>query len=245
MATKSNKLLDNLENITDDLLADLRPLRFKAPVTHVYNPLVYARPGYRLYLQRYAAHTREIVLLGMNPGPWGMSQTGIPFGEVAAVRNWLNIQAPVGTPDRSHPKRPVTGFDCTRSEVSGRRLWGWAQKTFQTPARFFSRFFVANYCPLQFIEAGGRNRTPNQLPAGERRLLFSACDRALRRTVAQLQPHYVIGVGKFAGQRAREALDGFSGTIGSITHPSPANPRANRGWEALVEKELDDLGIRL
>ncbi len=245
MTTKTNKLLDILEKITDDLLADLRPLHFKAPVTHVYNPLVYARPCHRLYLQRYAASPREIVLLGMNPGPWGMAQTGIPFGEVAAVRDWLRIQAPVGTPDRSHPKRPVTGFDCPRSEVSGRRLWGWAQKTFQTPERFFSRFFIANYCPLQFIEASGRNRTPNQLPAGERRLLFAACDRALRRTVEQLQPRYVIGVGKFSGQRARVALNGFAGTIASITHPSPANPRANRGWENLVEKELHALGIRL
>lgn len=245
MATKKSNLLDNLENITDDLLADLRPLRFKTPVTHVYNPLVYARPCYRLYLQRYAGYAREIVLLGMNPGPWGMSQTGIPFGEVTAVRDWLRIQAPVATPAPMHPKRPVTGFDCTRSEVSGRRLWGWAQKTFQTPERFFSRFFVANYCPLQFIEAGGRNRTPNQLPAGERRILFAACDRALRRTVEQLKPRHIIGVGQFARQRAQSALDGFTGTIGSITHPSPANPRANRGWEALVEKELGDLGVRL
>ena len=243
--TNKNKLLLNLENITDNLLADLRLLQFKAPVSHVYNPLVYARPCYRLYLQRYGATTREIVLLGMNPGPWGMSQTGVPFGEITTVRDWLNIQAPVGTPERIHPKRPVTGFDCTRSEVSGRRLWGWAQKTFQTPRRFFSRFFVANYCPLQFIEAGGRNRTPNQLPADERRLLFAACDRALRRTVEQLQPRYVIGVGKFATQRARVALGGFTGTIGGITHPSPANPKANRGWEALVEKEFHALGIRL
>ena len=245
MTTKTNNLPENLEKITDDLLADVRPLRFKAQITHVYNPLEYARACYRLYLQRYAAGPREIVLLGMNPGPWGMSQTGIPFGQVAAVRDWLKIQAPVTPPGRMHPKRPVEGFDCPRSEVSGQRLWGWAQKNFQTPERFFARFFVANYCPLQFIESGGRNRTPNQLPAGERRPLFAACDRALRRTVEQLQPRYVIGVGKFAAHRARIALEGFSGTIGSISHPSPANPRANRGWEALVEKELHALGIHL
>jgi len=245
MATKPDNPLPELEKITDDLLAELQPLKFKAPVTYVYNPLVYARPCYRLYLKRYAVGGPEVVLLGMNPGPWGMSQTGIPFGEIAAVRDWLNIQAPVGTPKRMHPRRPVTGFDCPRSEVSGRRLWGWAQKRFQTPRRFFARFFVANYCPLQFIEAGGRNRTPNQLPAAERRALFAACDRALARTVHLLGPRYVVGVGKFATQRAREALAGFDGTIGSITHPSPANPRANRGWESRVEKELQALGIQL
>jgi single-strand selective monofunctional uracil DNA glycosylase len=232
-----------LEVIIDDLLDELKPLRFTAPVSHVYNPLEYARAPYSGYLQRYAASPREVVLIGMNPGPWGMAQTGIPFGEVTAVRDWLDIEAPVGIPARMHPKRPVTGFKCARSEVSGRRLWGWAKKTFDTPQNFFSRFFVANYCPLMFMEKGGRNRTPNQLRASERKPLQEACDRALRRTLEALSPRYVIGVGLFAEERARVAFSGAEITIGRITHPSPANPKANRGWEAIVEKELADLGI--
>ena len=234
----------DLEIIIDDLLDELRGLQFSAPVSHVYNPLEYARVSHSLYLQRFATSPKEIVLIGMNPGPWGMAQTGVPFGEVAAVKEWMAIEAPVGVPQHPHPKRPVTGFNCTRSEVSGRRLWGWARSTFKTPARFFSRFFVANYCPLMFIEAGGRNRTPNQLRASERKPLISACDRALHRTVAWLNPAYVIGVGQFAKERALEALDGFSGTIGGITHPSPANPKANRGWQTLIESELAALGIK-
>ncbi|MEJ2166302.1 MAG: single-stranded DNA-binding protein [Desulfobacterales bacterium] len=235
----------DLESITDDLLDDLRPLRFGRPITHVYNPLEYARKPYSKYLQRYAKPPKEVVLIGMNPGPWGMSQTGIPFGEVAAVRDWLEIEAPVGTPVEMHPKRPVTGFKCRRSEISGKRLWGWAQKRFKTPQNFFARFFIANYCPLQFIEAGGRNRTPNQLRAAERIPLFEACDRALRRTIERLNPEYVVGVGQFSTERARVALTDLSPTIGGITHPSPANPKANRGWEAIVEKELKKMGIEL
>jgi single-strand selective monofunctional uracil DNA glycosylase len=235
----------DLESITDDLLDDLRPLRFGRPITHVYNPLEYARKPYSKYLQRYAKPPKEVVLIGMNPGPWGMSQTGIPFGEVAAVRDWLEIEAPVGTPVEMHPKRPVTGFKCRRSEISGKRLWGWAQKRFKTPQNFFARFFIANYCPLQFIEAGGRNRTPNQLRATERIPLFEACDRALRRTIERLNPEYVVGVGQFSTERARVALTHLSPTIGGITHPSPANPKANRGWEAIVEKELKKMGIEL
>jgi single-strand selective monofunctional uracil DNA glycosylase len=238
-----NKTQAQQEAIIDDLLDELKPLRFDAPVSHVYNPLAYARSPYVKYLQLYAESPKEIVLIGMNPGPWGMAQTGIPFGEVTAVRDWLNIEAPVGTPAKMHPKRPVTGFKCTRSEVSGRRLWGWAQKVFKTPANFFSRFFVANYCPLVFIETGGRNRTPNQLRASERKPLQEACDRALRRTLKALSPQYVIGVVLFAEERARVVLSGAEITIGRITHPSPANPKANRGWEAIVEKELADLGI--
>ena len=240
-----NKMQAQQEAIIEDLLDELKPLRFDTPVSHVYNPLAYARASYVKYLQLYAESPKEIVLIGMNPGPWGMAQTGIPFGEVSAVRDWLNIEAPVGTPEKMHPKRPVSGFKCTRSEVSGRRLWGWAQKTFKTPANFFSRFFVANYCPLMFIEVGGRNRTPNQLRASERKPLLAVCDRSLRRTIEQLTPRYVIGVGHFAEERARVALSDIDVTIGRITHPSPANPRANRGWETIIEEEFGAMGIKL
>ena len=234
-----------LEQINADLVKDLKPLRFEAPVTHVYNPLEYANEPYHQYIDRYASAPKEVVFLGMNPGPWGMAQTGVPFGEIEAVRDWLGIEAPVDKPAPMHPKRPVLGFACRRSEVSGKRLWGWARKKFITPQRFFGRFFVANYCPLIFMEAGGRNRTPNQLRAAERKSLTDACDRALRRTIDYFKPRYVIGVGKYAEQRARQALADFNVTIGVISHPSPANPKANRGWEALVEKELSALKIKL
>jgi single-strand selective monofunctional uracil DNA glycosylase len=232
------------EKIIDDLLDDLKPLHFGAPVTHVYNPLDYAREPYSQYCRRYGTPPKEIVLVGMNPGPWGMAQTGIPFGEITAVKEWMKIEAPVGQPASVHPKRPVLGFACRRSEVSGRRLWGWAQKTFKTPANFFSRFFVANYCPLQFIESSGRNRTPNQLRRDEKSLLLTACDKALKRTIELLKPRYVIGVGKFAQERAGAAISNPAITVAGITHPSPANPRANRGWDALVRQELRDLGIK-
>jgi single-strand selective monofunctional uracil DNA glycosylase len=157
----------------------------------------------------------------------------------------LNIDGFIGTPSKSHPKRPVTGLKCSRSEVSGRRLWGWARKTYKTPTNFFSRFFVANYCPLMFMEAGGRNRTPNQLRVAERKPLLKICDRALRLTIEQLSPRFVIGVGQFAEERARVALSGLEMTLGRITHPSPANPKANRGWETIIEKEFAAMSIEL
>jgi single-strand selective monofunctional uracil DNA glycosylase len=235
----------NLDEINDALLKDLKKLRFGPPVTHVYNPLEYARKAHESYLHRYAGSPREVVLLGMNPGPWGMAQTGVPFGEVQAVREWLKIEAPINVPANMHPKRLVDGFSCRRSEVSGRRLWGWAGKTFQTPDRFFARFFVANYCPLMFLEESGRNRTPNALPKTELESLQAACDRALRQTVEWMKPRYVVGIGEFAARRARTVLTGLDVSVGRITHPSPANPKANQGWEALVEKEFAALGIWL
>lgn len=218
-------------------------LRFGPPVTHVYNPLHYARKAHEQFVERYGCGTREVVLLGMNPGPWGMAQTGVPFGEVGMVRDWLGISAAVGRPVHEHPKRPVLGFECPRSEVSGARLWGWARDTYGTPARFIERFFVVNYCPLCFMEASGRNRTPNQLPVNERAPLLDACDEALRRTVTVLQPRFVVGVGAFAESRARAALDGVGVTIAGVLHPSPASPAANRDWAGRAMEQLRTAGI--
>lgn len=233
------------DTITDALVKRLRPLKFGPPVTHTYNPLVYARATYDLYLQGYGHPPREIILLGMNPGPWGMAQCGVPFGEIGLVRTWLGIEGPVGQPSSVHPKRPVEGFDCTRSEISGKRLWSWARDRFGTPDRFFSRFFVANYCPLMFLEESGRNRTPNALPKAERIPLIAACDRGLQDLVALLRPKFVIGIGGFAAQRAESALPRTAVTVGRIAHPSPANPKANRGWVPLIENEMATIGIRL
>ncbi|UCG14376.1 MAG: single-stranded DNA-binding protein [Deltaproteobacteria bacterium] len=233
----------NLTAIVDAFLHELRPLFFGAPITHVYNPLEYARAPYERYLELYGGMPKEVVILGMNPGPWGMAQTGVPFGEINAVKDWLRIEAPVDNPTKTHPKRPVQGFACSRSEVSGRRLWGWARRTFQTPEQFFARFFVANYCPLLFLEASGRNRTPNNIRATERKPLLFVCDRALLRTIQWLRPRFVVGVGRFAAERAHTVLSGLDVTIGHVTHPSPANPKANRGWDSLVTKELFALGI--
>jgi single-strand selective monofunctional uracil DNA glycosylase len=235
--------MKNLLDIADELLRALSPLRFSGPVTHVYNPLQYARQPFNQYVRRYAEAPKSIVLLGMNPGPWGMAQTGVPFGEVDSVRRWLKIEAPVAEPATPHPARPVKGFDCERSEVSGRRLWGWAEERFGAPERFFARFFVANYCPLMFMQESGRNRTPDKLPAAEKRPLFAACDPALRGLAEFLEPDWVIGVGRFAEDRAKAALKGRDVRIGRISHPSPANPRANKGWGKLVESELSALGI--
>ena len=230
-----------LSEITDALVADLAPLTFGPPVTHVYNPLVYAGAAWAQYLARYGQGRRDVLLVGMNPGPFGMGQVGVPFGEVHAVRDWLGIVAPIGKPPVEHPKRPIQGFDCPRSEVSGARLWGWAQERYGTPEAFFARFFIANYCPLVFMEASGRNFVPEKLRRDERQPLFAACDRALRRTIDTLQPTAVIGVGKFAEAKIHDVASDLPIRIGSVPHPSPASPIANRGWAALMDQALTEL----
>jgi single-strand selective monofunctional uracil DNA glycosylase len=232
-----------LVEISRALSARVARLRFDDPVCRVYNPLNYAHAPHELYLTRYGGARKEVLLLGMNPGPFGMAQTGVPFGDVTMVRDWLGILASVDRPALEHPKRPVLGFGCTRAEISGTRLWGWARERFGTPERFFRRFFVANYCPLVFMEASGRNLTPDKLRAAEREALFSACDGALLDIVRQLRPRIVVGVGGFAERRARAVLPGEGVAVGTILHPSPASPLANRGWAEAVERQLESLGV--
>ena len=224
------------------LSAKVDALSFAPPVSHVYNPLDYAWAPHEKYLRRYGAGKKRIVFLGMNPGPFGMVQCGIPFGEIAAARDWLGVEAPVGKPAVENPKRPVEGYACTRSEVSGRRLWGLFAEEFENADAFFAEHFVANYCPLAFFDHG-RNVTPDKLPAHEAAPLYAACDEYLRDLVTAVNAKWVIGIGAFAEARAREALSGMDLHIGRILHPSPASPAANRGWAEAARKQLGELGI--
>jgi single-strand selective monofunctional uracil DNA glycosylase len=231
-----------LISIARRLRSEVNRLKFRAPVACVYNPLDYAWEAYCDYLRRYGNGRAPVLLLGLNPGPFGMTQTGVPFGDVTMVTGWLGIRKPVGRPACEHPARPILGFACHRREISGERFWGWARDTCGTPERFFARFFVINYCPLAFVEKSGRNRTPEKLPSAEREPLFAACDRALRAVVGELRPRSVVGIGHVAASRAAQALAQSGVTVGVVPHPSPANPATNRGWAPQMNRALQALG---
>jgi len=239
MEKSSNKLIAAAR----ELAMRVDKLKFKPPVTHVYNPLDYAWTPHELYLRKFGGGKKRVVFLGMNPGPFGMVQTGIPFGEVAAVRDWLKISAKVTKPKHYNPKRPVLGFDCPNSEVSGRRLWGLFKERFGASENFFKEHFVANYCPLAFVERSGLNRTPNKLPPSEKNRLLEVCDEHLRRVLEILEPEWLIGIGGFAAERGKNVAENSKIKIGQILHPSPASPAANRGWAKMATKQLVELGI--
>jgi single-strand selective monofunctional uracil DNA glycosylase len=242
-ALKPSTTSQQLTAAARELSAQVERLKFKTPVTHVYNPLDYARAAHEEYLRRSGNERKRVVFLGMNPGPFGMAQIGIPFGEIAAARDWLGIHTPIGRPRNEHPKRPVLGFDCPRSEVSGRRLWGLFAERFGTAKRFFDGHFVVNYCPLAFLSATGSNLTPDKLPATEQKRLFDACDEHLARVLEILEPQWLIGIGAFARERGEVAAESVAVKLGQILHPSPASPAANRGWSQAATKQLIQLGV--
>ena len=234
---------ESLKKAAKELVRAVNALSFDLPTAYVYNPLDYAWEIHRQYLELAGGSKKKVVFLGMNPGPFGMAQTGVPFGEIPAVRDWMGLRGEVEKPESEHPKRPVEGLACAKSEVSGRRLWGLFAERFEKAENFFEDHFVANYCPLVFMEEGGKNRTPDKLPASETKALEEACDAHLARVVDALEPEWLVGVGAFAQKKAEVALTGKTLRIGKILHPSPACPAANRGWAEAATKQLDEQGI--
>lgn len=235
--TKATPLPDALKALARALSRDVDAMRFAPPVAFVYDPLDYAWAMHAQYIDRFGSTTKRVVLVGMNPGPFGMAQTGIPFGEVKLVREWMKLDAPIKRPAREHVKRPVQGLACTRSEVSGARLWGAIAARHPDPATFFHDAFVVNWCPLLFLDEGGRNLTPDKLPKAERVALEAACDAHLCGLLAALEPEVVVGVGAFAKKRADVCVPAGARTA-QIPHPSPASPQANAGWERIAREAL-------
>ncbi|MEZ4814021.1 MAG: single-stranded DNA-binding protein [Bdellovibrionota bacterium] len=186
MNAKRKKLIDTLKKESDLLSLQLEKIinaRSFPKDAFSYNPLNYARDSFFTYIDNYAHCPLDALFLGMNPGPNGMMQTGIPFGDVSFVKNYLGIQSGVHTPSKEHPKRPILGFDCPKGEVSGTRLWSFFQSEFPDPNSFFKKFFVLNYCPLGFLSATGANVTPDKIELDTRKKIEMLCDEFLLKCV--------------------------------------------------------------
>jgi single-strand selective monofunctional uracil DNA glycosylase len=237
----ADKIIDELHLLN----SRLKKLHFDEPVAYIYNPLEYASEPLENYFRKYAVGGhKKILFLGMNPGPFGMMQTGVPFGEINAVKNWLEIDGVVKKPKTEHPKRPIQGFECAKSEVSGRRLWGLFNERYNKANSFFKHHFVVNYCPLGFLEAGGKNLTPDKLPKAEQQKLFHVCDLFLESLVHVLGSENLVGIGGFAHERLTKLFgDKKDYKISKILHPSPASPLANKNWAGNVTQTLIADGI--
>jgi len=229
----------------DKLNAALAKCKFKGEVAYVYNPLEYAIKPYLEYLNRFGTGQKRVLFLGMNPGPYGMVQTGVPFGEVAMVKDWMGINEKVGEPELVHPKRPITGFACEKSEVSGRRLWGMVADRFEKPEDFFKDSFVVNYCPLVWMTESGKNITPDKLPKKEMESVAKACDAHLLAVLDYYQPEITVGVGAYAEKQLIRITKDLANkpTIGRMLHPSPASPIANKFWPERAIEDLVELGV--
>ena len=209
-------------------------------VAHATNPLDYAWPHHEQYLRKWGGLGATTLLLGMNPGPWGMAQSGVPFGSTEISKNKLQITPQqLKTPLNAHPKRPIIGLELERQEISGQRLWSLMFDYYGDCQDIFANIFVVNHCPLLLLGESGKNLTPDNLPVDVMKPILEACDEHLLSVIDILGIKRVVGIGKYAEKRARMALNaGKSGhgispsgrdiAITSCWHPSPASPLANR-----------------
>jgi single-strand selective monofunctional uracil DNA glycosylase len=243
------KVAEFAEKIRDRTLllrSQVESLRFSKDYI-VYDPLDYAWSLHEQYIMRYLRHPVKAIFLGMNPGPFGMAQTGVPFGEINAVKTFLKIDGEVGRPSFEHPARPIKGLSIQRSEISGKRLWGLLSEHYTDAQQCFDEVAIVNYCPLVFMDRGptGKNITPDKLPKIERFALETICDSYLSDMVALLEPTYLIGVGNYAKAKfikITESLE-VAYSIDSILHPSPGNPLANKGWAEKTGQKLVEIGV--
>lgn len=237
MIETSSKLRDDVEKFADSLVKE-------GSVDAVYNPLAYAWEPHRAYLELASGGGAKTLLLGMNPGPHGMGQMGIPFAATSVVRDLLKItDLEVGQPSTPHPKRPISGLDWPKEEVSGTRLWGLLANEYGSAESIFKSVFLLNHCPLMlFSGERATNITPDKITGPTTKALLERCDDHLREVVDIMQIERVIGVGRYSEKRALNALSGIDISITTCWHPSPASPLANRNkgedWKKNVRNVL-------
>ena len=214
-------------------------------VEFAYNPLDYAWKPHKYYLEKYGRLGAKIIIMGMNPGH-GMGNTGIPFGCPEIVRTYLNIaNLKVKQPMKTHPKRMITGLECKKPEISGKRIWGLIEEIYGSPTNAFKEIFVLNHFPLWMFNESGQNITPDKLRKSTTKEIFTACNKYLTEIAHILNAKTIIGVGKYAHKMAKLALsDNQIETINvkEIPHPSPANPLANKDkgkiWKNISKKVI-------
>ena len=237
MIEASSKLRDDVEKFADSLVKE-------DSVDAVYNPLAYAWEPHRAYLELASGGGAKTLLLGMNPGPHGMGQMGIPFAATSVVRELLKItNLEVGQPRKPHPKRPISGLDWPKEEVSGTRLWGLLANEYGSAESIFKSVFLLNHCPLMlFSGERATNITPDKITGPTTKALLERCDEHLREVVDIMQIERVIGVGRYSEKRALNALSGIDISVTTCWHPSPASPLANRNkgedWKKNVRNVL-------
>lgn len=192
----------------------LAPRLAAATGWHVWNPGRYGASWHRRFRRMVPLESNPVILFGLNPGPYGMAQTGIPFTDVKRLRERLprlaaslEIHGPVEVPGLAPPSlRPFL----TRSfESSAVRIYRFLDLAWGSAEEGWRKVGVANPCSLLFMDAAGKNRTPADLQGAVSRRrsaghsaaeLREACDRLRRKAaleaMAAVRPRGVVLLGK-------------------------------------------------
>ncbi|XP_022920876.2 single-strand selective monofunctional uracil DNA glycosylase-like [Onthophagus taurus] len=232
----------------DQLSKELNNLTFSSPAHYIYNPLEYAWKPHSTFVKTYCKGTKDVLFLRINPGPWGMCQTGIPFGEVNISKEWLKMNGEVEKPKNECPKKQIKGFECHRSEQSGKRFYGFFKNLCRTPEVFFKNAFVYNFCPLSFMEKeeeGKRcaNITPDKLKGQIKKDLENICGKTLVNILKLLDVKIIVAVGRYTEKQAVKIIQESQLDIEVIymRHPSRM---AGRNWSKTAQNVLDTTDLK-
>jgi len=229
------------------------------------DPTRYCRSAWAAYLQM-AARLGCVLVVGMNPGPHGMAQTGVPFTDPWIVDE-LDLQAPradvppadipaVGSwRHRSHRARGVLG---SKREESAKRLWPLlreicapyaavgpsADKIAEATRRVCNEVLLVNALPICWLDPAGKNVSAEQVekraPAQVREGLRDLVNEWLQAVADILRPAAVIGVGRWAREFVTDLdVDHFVEIPfrDGIKHPSPS-AGSEAAWRAEAEPIL-------
>ena len=210
-------------------------IQARAAGLDVWNPPLYTEEIYRRFLQRYPPKPSPILLLGLNPGPHGMAQTGIPFTDCRTASQLLDISLPIpgkAPTDLARRLKKPTGRWRSTYERSSLGIYrflrlGWNNSLEDA----FARVYFANPCPLLFLTAEGKNVTPADPILKRLPEIADLRREAVRRSGALLAPSSVVCLGSDAFSVMGKAASELVGpeNVHAYPHPARAIPIA---WAA-------------
>jgi single-strand selective monofunctional uracil DNA glycosylase len=199
----------------------------------VLDPSRYGERWHAPFRRLYPPRARPLLVFGLNPGPYGMAQTGIPFTDLKRLAQGLpRLAAELA---RSGERLSLPGLApsslqpfLTRTfESSSVRVHRFLRLAHGSAERAFREVVFVNPCPLLFIDrALGENRTPADLPRALRAGVDEARVEVVSVAVARLRARGAIVLGRDAAAALSVPLRARLGERAVVEweHPARAVP---------------------
>jgi len=206
----------------------------------VWNPALYALDIYQEYLTKFPPEPGAILALGLNPGPYGMAQTGIPFTDCRTASGALGMEMtiPGKAPDDliSRLKKANGKWRGTyeRSSLGMYRFLILAWGDIKTAYR---NWFVGNPCPLLFLDPERWNVTPADPRLRRMKEVGELRQRAVIGFSEILNPRGIVCFGKDVAKAVGEVAIRQVGPDRVVFYEHPARAVPEK-WAAGLLQEL-------
>lgn len=232
----------------------------------VVNPGSYGERWHARFRRTYPLRRNPLLFCGLNPGPYGMAQTGVPFTDLKRLRaelprlaTELEATGSALVPPGLAPA-PLRPFLTRTFESSSVRVYRFLALVRETAEAALRDVVFVNPCPLLFVERrSGENRTPADLPRELRRAagtaragleraarLMAAFDAArlevVTRAVERLEPRGAVLLGRDVAAVIGDSLRARLGARAVVEWEHPARAVPDR-WARGLASELRRRGL--